>query len=152
VNLLSVPSSAPAPASQLKSLPEPDLKLESEYFETLRVECTKEPATFTQSQETSPAGTRKQSKGFSVFWSTFITIFLAEIGDKTQVTTLLMSAESHAPWVVFAGAGTALVATSLIGVLLGQWLSKILSPKTLEKSAGVMMLLISAMLLWDVLH
>lgn len=152
MNLLSVPSSAPAPASPLKSLPEPALTIESEYLETIRVECTKESATFTQSQETSPADTGKQSKRFSVFWSTFITIFLAEIGDKTQVTTLLMSAESHAPWIVFAGAGTALVATSLIGVLLGQWLSKILSPQTLEKSAGVMMLLISVMLLWDVLH
>ncbi len=88
----------------------------------------------------------------SVFGSTFLTIFLAELGDKTQVTTLLMSAESHAPWMVFAGAGTALVATSLIGVLLGQWLAKWLSPKTLETSAGVTMLIISALVFWDVLR
>ncbi len=88
----------------------------------------------------------------SVFGSTFLTIFLAELGDKTQVTTLLMSAESHSPWMVFAGAGTALVATSLIGVLLGQWLAKWLSPKTLETSAGVTMLIISALVFWDVLR
>ena len=40
-----------------------------------------------------------------IFASTFFTIFLAELGDKTQLTTLLLSAQSHAPWIVFAGAG-----------------------------------------------
>jgi putative Ca2+/H+ antiporter (TMEM165/GDT1 family) len=88
----------------------------------------------------------------SVFGSTFLTIFLAELGDKTQVTTLLMSAESHSPWMVFAGAGTALVATSLIGVLLGRWLAKWLSPKTLETSAGITMLIISALVFVDVMR
>jgi Ca2+/H+ antiporter, TMEM165/GDT1 family len=88
----------------------------------------------------------------SVFGSTFLTIFLAELGDKTQVTTLLMSAESHSPWMVFAGAGTALVATSLIGVLLGQWLAKWLSPKTLETGAGVTMLIISALVFLDLMR
>ena len=85
-------------------------------------------------------------------WSPAITIVRADLGDKTKVTPLRMSAESHSPGLVFAGAGTALVATSLIGVLLGQWLAKRLSPKTLETSAGVSMLLISALLLWDVLR
>jgi putative Ca2+/H+ antiporter (TMEM165/GDT1 family) len=84
------------------------------------------------------------------FASTFVTILLAEIGDKTQLTTLLMTAESHAPWIVFAGAGTALVTTSLLGVLLGKWLAKRLSPKTIETAAGISLLLISATLLWDI--
>ena len=87
-----------------------------------------------------------------VFASTFFTIFLAEMGDKTQIATLLMAAESHAPWVVFLGAGSALIATSLIGVLLGRWLASRLSPKTLETSAGFILLFISASLMWDVLH
>lgn len=89
---------------------------------------------------------------FMVFGTTFITIFLAEIGDKTQLSTLLMSAESHAPWVVFIGSGVALITTSLLGVLLGGWISTKLSPKTVEKSAGVMLLLISLMLAWDVIR
>ncbi|MDB9535758.1 TMEM165/GDT1 family protein [Dolichospermum planctonicum CS-1226] len=89
---------------------------------------------------------------FMVFGTTFITIFLAEIGDKTQLSTLLMSAESHAPWVVFLGSGVALITTSLLGVLLGGWISTKLSPKTVEKSAGVMLLLISLMLVWDVIR
>lgn len=87
-----------------------------------------------------------------IFLSTFFTIFLAELGDKTQVTTLLMSAESHAPWIVFAGAGTALVATSLIGVWLGCWLAKRVSAKTLETATGGLLLLVSVLLLWDVVH
>jgi putative Ca2+/H+ antiporter (TMEM165/GDT1 family) len=95
---------------------------------------------------------KPQQSAFMVFGTTFITIFLAEIGDKTQLSTLLMSAESHAPWVVFAGSAVALITTSLLGVLLGGWISTKLSPKTVEKSAGVMLLLISLMLVWDVIQ
>jgi putative Ca2+/H+ antiporter (TMEM165/GDT1 family) len=84
------------------------------------------------------------------FATTFVTIFLAEIGDKTQLSTLLMSAESHAPWIVFLGSAAALVTTSLLGVLLGSWIATKLSPKTVEKAAGVMLLIISVMLFWDV--
>ncbi|KAM3107261.1 TMEM165/GDT1 family protein [Phormidesmis sp. 146-33] len=89
---------------------------------------------------------------WSVFGSTFVTIFLAELGDKTQIATLLMSAESHAPWVVFAGSATALIATSLIGVLIGRWLCTRLSPKTLEKATGTLLLFISLLLLLDVIQ
>jgi len=87
-----------------------------------------------------------------IFVSTFITIFLAEIGDKTQLTTLLMTAESHNPWIVFAGAGSALVLTSFLGVLVGQWLASRISPRTLELAAGSSLLLISVLLFWEVLH
>jgi putative Ca2+/H+ antiporter (TMEM165/GDT1 family) len=88
---------------------------------------------------------------WKVFGSTFLTIFLAELGDKTQVATLLMSAEFHAPWTVFAGAAIALITTSLLGVLVGQWLSKRLSPRTLDTAAGITLALIAIGLFWDVL-
>jgi putative Ca2+/H+ antiporter (TMEM165/GDT1 family) len=94
---------------------------------------------------------KKSESVFVTFGTTFITIFLAEIGDKTQLSTLLMSAQSHNPWVVFLGSATALITTSFLGVVLGSWISTKLSPKTVEKSGGVMLLLISAMLLWDVI-
>ncbi|MEH2195048.1 MAG: TMEM165/GDT1 family protein [Nostoc sp.] len=93
---------------------------------------------------------QKQQSVLVVFGTTFVTIFLAEIGDKTQLSTLLMSAESHSPWVVFVGSAAALITTSLLGVLLGSWIASRLSPKTIEKSAGVMLLVISLMLFWDV--
>lgn len=95
---------------------------------------------------------RRPSGAFQVFLSTFVTILLAELGDKTQLTTLLMSAESHAPWIVFLGSGSALIATSLFGVLLGRWLSTRVSPRTIETAAGATLLLIAVLLLWDITH
>jgi Ca2+/H+ antiporter, TMEM165/GDT1 family len=86
----------------------------------------------------------------SCFLSTFVTIFLAEIGDKTQVATLLLSAQSHNPLTVFVGAATALVATSLVGVLLGRWLSKVLQPRTLERVTGIILAIVAVLLLIDV--
>jgi Ca2+/H+ antiporter, TMEM165/GDT1 family len=94
----------------------------------------------------------QKSSAWSTFLSTFITIFLAEMGDKTQLATLLMSAQSQSPWIVFAGAGSALIATSLVGVLLGRYLAKVLSPKTLDISAGALLMIISILLLWDVVQ
>ncbi|MGG6268279.1 TMEM165/GDT1 family protein [Leptolyngbya sp. AN03gr2] len=110
------------------------------------------PVTETQEllilEQTQPA--KAKSNFLSVFGSTFITIFLAELGDKTQIATLLMSAQSHAPWIVFTGAASALVATSLVGVLVGRWLCQNVSPKTLEKATGAILLLVSALLVLDV--
>lgn len=88
----------------------------------------------------------------AVFGSTFLTIFLAEFGDKTQLSTLLMSAESQSPWMVFLGSAAALVTTSLLGVLLGRFIATRLAPKTVKTLAGASLLLISVMLLWDVVQ
>ena len=93
-----------------------------------------------------------QQGALAVFGSTFLTIFLSEMGDKTQVATLLMSAESHSPWVVFAGASSALVMTSLLGCLLGRWLANRVSPQMLKTAAGVSLLFISVQLFWEILH
>lgn len=91
----------------------------------------------------------KKQPAVTVFFTTFLTIFLAEIGDKTQLSILLMSAESHSPWIVFLGAAIALVTTSLLGVVVGSWMASRLSPKVVEKSAGMLLLLISLLLFWD---
>ncbi|HEY9651324.1 MAG TPA: TMEM165/GDT1 family protein [Coleofasciculaceae cyanobacterium] len=99
-----------------------------------------------------PHSVQERKRGFwGVFSSTFITIFLAEMGDKTQLATLLMSAQSQSPWTVFAGAAVALISTSLLGVLIGHWLSQKLSPKTIETAAAILLLFISATLFWDVM-
>ncbi len=103
--------------------------------------------------ETKPNGQQdKQNNFWVVFSSTFITIFLAEMGDKTQLVTLLMAAESQAPWIVFAGAALALIATSLVGVSIGYWLSKKLTPKTLDLSVSILLLIITAWLMGDVMN
>ena len=98
-----------------------------------------------------PGKAHQERSFWTVFGSTFLTIFAAEMGDKTQLATLLMSAESQSPWIVFAGAALALIATSLLAVWIGYWLSSRLSPKTLDLSVAILLLLISGLLLGDVL-
>jgi Ca2+/H+ antiporter, TMEM165/GDT1 family len=102
--------------------------------------------------EVSASEHRQKSSVWSTFFSTFITIFLAEMGDKTQLATLLLSAQSQSPWIVFVGAGTALIATSLVGVLLGRYLAKVLSPRTLDIAAGTLLMVIAILLLGDVVQ
>lgn len=85
-----------------------------------------------------------------VFFSTFLTIFLAEMGDKTQLSTLLISAESQSPWVVFAGSALALISTSLLGVSLGYWIARRLDPQILDFSVALLLLLIAGLLMGDV--
>ena len=55
----------------------------------------------------------------SLLLSTFLTIFIAELGDKTQLATLTMSGTSNKPLAVFLGSSTALVLASLVGALAG---------------------------------
>jgi putative Ca2+/H+ antiporter (TMEM165/GDT1 family) len=75
----------------------------------------------------------------SILLTTFTTVFLAELGDKTQLAALLLSAQSGRPGVVFLGAALALICSSLVGVLLGRWLATVLPPQRLELIAGLLM-------------
>jgi putative Ca2+/H+ antiporter (TMEM165/GDT1 family) len=75
----------------------------------------------------------------SLLASTFATVFLAELGDKTQLAALLLSAQSGRPLVVFVGASLALISSSLVGVLLGRWLARVMPPQQLERLAGILM-------------
>ncbi|WP_186597473.1 TMEM165/GDT1 family protein [Synechococcus sp. PROS-7-1] len=85
------------------------------------------------------AGSSQRPRFTTVLVSTFTTVFLAELGDKTQLATLLLSAESGQPWLVFGGAALALICSSLVGVLVGRWLSSVLQPERLEQMAGLLM-------------
>jgi putative Ca2+/H+ antiporter (TMEM165/GDT1 family) len=76
----------------------------------------------------------------AVFLTTFTTVFLAELGDKTQLAALLLSAESGRPVVVFVGASLALISSSLVGVVLGRWLARVVPPHQLERGAGILMI------------
>lgn len=72
------------------------------------------------------------------FFSVFVTVFLAEIGDKTQLATMLFAAEAESnKWVIFAGSALALVLAAAIGVLVGAQLEKFVAPRTLKLVAGI---------------
>ncbi|MFM8673595.1 MAG: TMEM165/GDT1 family protein [Vulcanococcus sp.] len=86
----------------------------------------------------SPGSDQAGSFG-AVFLTTFTTVFLAELGDKTQLAALLLSAQSGRPMLVFLGASLALICSSLVGVLLGRWLAKAMPPHQLERLAGLLM-------------
>jgi putative Ca2+/H+ antiporter (TMEM165/GDT1 family) len=75
---------------------------------------------------------------WKIFTSTFAFIFLAELGDKTQLATLLLSADRPAAkWIVFAGAASALVLAAAIGVVAGGWVSHYAPERTLKVVAGL---------------
>ena len=86
---------------------------------------------------------------FSIFITTFTTIFIAELGDKTQIATLMLSAESGNPLIVFLGSSLALICSSIVGVIIGKWLSKKISPSKFALSTGSLMILISLFLAYE---
>ena len=85
----------------------------------------------------------------SIFITTFTTIFIAELGDKTQIATLMLSAESGKPIIVFLGSSVALISSSLVGVLIGKWLSKKISPSKFNLFTGALMIIISIFLAYE---
>lgn len=73
-----------------------------------------------------------------LFLTVFATVFLAELGDKTQLATLLYASDaSHPKLTVFAASATALVVSSALGVLGGALLSEYLKPALIRWVAGL---------------
>jgi putative Ca2+/H+ antiporter (TMEM165/GDT1 family) len=72
------------------------------------------------------------------FFSVFATIFLAEVGDKTQLATILFASDAKvSKWLIFSAAALALVLAAGIGVLVGAQVERFISPRTLKVVAGV---------------
>jgi putative Ca2+/H+ antiporter (TMEM165/GDT1 family) len=79
--------------------------------------------------------------------STFITVFLAELGDKTQLAIVSISGTTNRPGAVFAGSAAALVLASLVGAAAGGSLSRVISPDALQLVASVGFLILGARLI-----
>ena len=73
-----------------------------------------------------------------VVMSVFSLIFLAELGDKTQLATLAFAGTEQSKWSVFVGASLALVAASALATLLGGFISQYLPAAYVSRAAGVM--------------
>ena len=83
------------------------------------------------------------------FFSVFFTVFIAEIGDKTQLATMLFASEAKvSKWVIFAGSALALTCAAAIGVIVGAQLERVVSPRTLKLVAGIGFIVIG---LWTML-
>ncbi|HYD48585.1 MAG TPA: TMEM165/GDT1 family protein [Terriglobales bacterium] len=79
----------------------------------------------------------------------FASVFIAELGDKTQLATMLFAADRDASkWTVFAGAAMALILSSAIGVIAGAAVSQYVSARTLQYIAGTGFIAIGAYTLW----
>ena len=85
---------------------------------------------------------------FKVFLTTFGMIFLAELGDKTQLATLFFAAESKSRLAVFFGSASALIFTSLLAVVLGAGLGRLVPANYIKTGAGALFILLG---LWMIL-
>ena len=81
--------------------------------------------------------------------SSFVTIFIAELGDKTQLATLTLSGTSKKPLAVFLGSATALILASLVGVLAGGSISTFIPEIYLKLVASITYLFIGTKLIFD---
>jgi putative Ca2+/H+ antiporter (TMEM165/GDT1 family) len=84
---------------------------------------------------------------FKLVLTTFGLVFLAELGDKTQLAAFCLSANCDSRWSVFLGSASALVVTSLIAVLLGDVVTRFVSPQHIKLGAGIFFILVG---LWTV--
>jgi putative Ca2+/H+ antiporter (TMEM165/GDT1 family) len=78
---------------------------------------------------------------------TFATVFVAELGDKTQLAALAFTAESKKPWTIFVGASVALVVVTAVGIAAGALLGRWLNPLWVKRGSAVLFLAIGAWLL-----
>jgi putative Ca2+/H+ antiporter (TMEM165/GDT1 family) len=82
----------------------------------------------------------KEALGHSVLVTAFVMIFMAELGDKTQLSVAGLAA-SVPPLAVFTGATLALAVTTALGIVGGKWLMKTFSPVWLHRAAGVLFII-----------
>lgn len=85
---------------------------------------------------------------WKVFGTAFLTLFLAELGDKTQLAIITMSAKSESKWAIFFGASLALVFVSLLAVVFGGLLSQYVPTEWLQKIVAVAFIVIGILMLW----
>lgn len=84
---------------------------------------------------------------WKLFFSTFALVFLAELGDKTQLTAFAASAGQKSPWPAFFGASLALVLSTFIAVFAGSFITRFVPERYLKIGAAVLFLIFGSILL-----
>ena len=83
----------------------------------------------------------------TLLFTTFVTVFLAEMGDKTQLTTITLSSTTNKPLAVFIGSSFALILATLIGALAGGSIANLIPTFLLRVLSGIVFLIIGINLL-----
>lgn len=84
---------------------------------------------------------------WQAFFTAFVTVFVAELGDKTQIATFGLAGAQASKLAVFAGASLALCANAAIAVVLGELVSRHVPPHVLQRVAGVVFVVLGALYL-----
>jgi len=84
---------------------------------------------------------------WTLFATTFAAVFVAELGDKTQLAAVALSAAAERPWAVFFGSAAALVLSSALAVGLGALLAKRLDPRWLHYGGAALFILIGLIMI-----
>ena len=100
-----------------------------------------------RSRTTETNTLRGKSMDWRIFITTFGVIFLAEMGDKTQLAAMTMSAETKRPWIVLVSASLALACVSAIGVLVGSLLGNYLPLEWIKRGAAIAFIAIGTLIL-----
>ncbi|MBC7243236.1 MAG: TMEM165/GDT1 family protein [Anaerolineae bacterium] len=85
------------------------------------------------------------------FSSTFVLIFLAELGDKTQLASISLASKSSSPWMVFLGASLALSTVTAMGVLFGQGISRLVPERILRLLSAAAFIILGVLIWFGVL-
>ena len=83
----------------------------------------------------------------TLLFTTFVTVFLAEMGDKTQLTTITLSSTTNKPLAVFIGSSVALILATLLGALAGGSIANLIPAYLLKLLSGIVFLIIGIKLL-----
>ncbi len=86
---------------------------------------------------------------WQLFGLSFITVFLAELGDKSQLAAIALGGSSQSPRAVFFGSITALILASFLGVLAGGGLAQVLPTKLLKLIAASGFAIMALKILWS---
>ena len=85
---------------------------------------------------------------WKIFTTAFITLFLAELGDKTQLAVITMTSSTESKLSVFLGASLALIAVTLIGVVFGGVLSQYVPTEWLQRGVALAFIFIGVLMLF----
>ncbi len=86
---------------------------------------------------------------WKLFTTAFVTVFVAELGDKTQLAALGLAAGNRGRVTVFIGASIALVCTTAIAVVAADAITRVINPLTLRRAAAVLFIALGAWGLWQ---